>query len=183
MRDNPSQRPRIEVPRTGPDYAGEALSLAGALTNVWLLVLIWADLPDQTPRQFFLSLGPDAWSGRWSAVIPIGIALTMYIGLTLLKRVPHAFNYPWPITEQNARIQYRLSRSMLTWLKAVIVWMFVAIVWSDARVAAGAAGTVSPYMIAGFLIAIHAILFGFIYRLYTFRHGDAGDRPASPGDI
>ena len=177
MPDNPGQRPRITVPRTLPDYLGEALALAGAAGGVLLLVVIWAELPDQIPRHFGFSGEPTAWSGRWSAVFPVAVAVGLYLGLTLLNRVPHVFNYPFPITEQNAALQYRLARSMLIWLKALCVWMMVSIVWSQARVALGDAGGVSPLMIFGYLIGIHVVLGVFLYRSWRCRDGDPNNDP------
>ena len=175
--DNPSQRPRINVPRTLLDYIGEILAFAGVVSGVLLLLFIWADLPGEVPRRFGLSGEPTAWSGRWSAVFPVVIAAGLYFGLTLLGRAPHVFNYPWPITEQNAAIQYRLARSMVIWLKALCIWMMVAIVWSQARVALGDADQVSPIMVVGFLIGIHAVLIIFLYRSYRCKDGDESKDP------
>jgi hypothetical protein len=177
MRDNLSQRPRVELHRTFADYIGEVLALAGVTGGVLLLAIVWTELPGEIPRHFGFTGEPTAWSGRWSAVFPVAIALAIYVGLTLLNRAPHIFNYPWPITQQNAAIQYRLMRSMVIWLKAVCVWMLVAIVWSQARVALGDAEGVSPFLIFGFLIGIHMVLAVFLYRSYRCRDGDATKDP------
>jgi low affinity Fe/Cu permease len=172
MRDNLSTRPRVKLERTLADYIGEVFALAGVFALLFILALSWTALPGEIPRHFGLSGEPTAWSGRWSLIVPMGIALAIYIGFTLLNRAPHIFNFPWPITEQNARVQYRLARSMMTWLKALIVWMFALIAWSQVRVAHGESDTVSPFMIMGFLIGIHVVLGVFLYRAYRWRDGD-----------
>jgi hypothetical protein len=172
MRDNPSQRPRLDIPRTIADYIAEVLALAGVLAGLFLLGFIWTDLPSEIPRHFGFTGEPTAWSGRWSAVVPIVIAVVLYAALTLLARAPHVFNYPFPITQENAAIQYRLARSMIIWLKVSLVWMMISIVWSQARVALGDADGVSPIMIFGFLIGIHVILGVFLYRMFRYREGD-----------
>jgi hypothetical protein len=56
-------------------------------------------------------------------VLPI-IGLALYLGLSVLTRFPHRYNYPWPITPDNAERQYRLARVFLTVLKAELVWFF-----------------------------------------------------------
>jgi hypothetical protein len=175
LHDNPSRRPRLDVERTFSDYVGEAAAAVGVLFGIGILIFIWGEIPEQVPRHFGVTGEPTAWDGRWSAAAPIVIAITMYIGLTTLNRIPHHFNFPWPIAEHNAAIQYRLAKSMLTWLKAVIVWMFVAIVWGQLRVALGDAEGLHPLLIMGFLIAIHAILAIFLYRAYKWRDGEVGD--------
>jgi hypothetical protein len=181
MRDNLSQRPRLSIPRTLPDCIGEILSLAGVFAGLLLLGFIWTDLPGEIPRHFGFSGEPTAWSGRWSAIFPIVLALALYVGLTVIGRIPHLYNYPFQITERNAAIQYRLSRSMIIWLKALCVWMFVAIVWSQARVALGDADGINPIVIFGFLIGIHVVLGIFLYRAFRHRDETPDDDPASVG--
>jgi hypothetical protein len=173
MRDNLSQRLRRDVPRTFADYIAEVAALTGVFSGLMLLGMIWGDLPGEIPRHFGLTGEPTAWAGRWSAVGPVIIAVALYVGLTLLARVPHVFNYPFPITEQNAAIQYRLGRSMVIWLKAICVWMMISIVWSQARVALGDAEGVSPFLIFGFLIGLHVTIGIFIYRAFRHRHGES----------
>lgn len=177
MRDNPSRRPRFDVPKTLPDYVGQVLGFAGACSGVLLLLIVWGDLPEQIPRHFGITGEPTAWSGRWSAAFGVGIALLIFVGLTLLARVPHIYNYPWPITDQNAEIQYRLMRSLVIWLNAVSVLMMVSIVWSQVRVALGSAEQINPFMIMGFIIVINVVLVLFVYRAYRCQDGDPGNDP------
>ena len=107
--------------------------------------------------------------------MPIIIAILIYVGLTILGRYPHAYNYLVPITAQNAAIQYRLGRSMVIWLKAFCVWMFVGIVWGQARVALGDADGLNPMIIVGFVIAIHLVMVVFLYRSFRYRNGEPED--------
>ena len=178
MRDNLNQRPRIQAQRTPADFLGEFVAATGMLSGVLMLVVLWGDIPEQIPRHFGISGEPTAWDGRWSAVAPLVIAGALYIGLTLINRIPHFFNFPWPITAENAAIQYRLAMSMITWLKAVIVWMFVLIVWSQIRVGTGDADGINPFIIVGFLVGIHVVLGIFLYRAYRYRDGDTSTDPS-----
>lgn len=171
MADNPSQRPRLEIPRTFPDYVAEILSLTGVFAGLILLAVVWTDLPGQVPRHFGFSGEPTAWSGRWSVVFPIVLALGLYIGLTLIARYPHIFNYPIAITPENATIQYRLARSLIIWLKVLSVWMFVVIVWSQVRVATEETEGISPFLIFGFLIGIHVVLGIYLVQALRYRDG------------
>jgi hypothetical protein len=75
MRDNLSQRPRVELHHTFADYIGEVLALAGVAGGVLLLMIVWTDLPGEIPRHFGFTGEPTAWSGRWSAVFPVALAL------------------------------------------------------------------------------------------------------------
>ncbi|NLG84106.1 MAG: hypothetical protein GX493_05750 [Firmicutes bacterium] len=46
----------------------------------------------------------------------------MYAVLSIVRRYPHRFNFPWEITEANAEAQYRIARHMLACLKAETIW-------------------------------------------------------------
>jgi hypothetical protein len=181
MKDNLSQRPRIDVRRTGWDYAAEIIALIGAIAVVLIPLLLWADLPERIPRNFGFSGDPTAWSDRINIVFPTVIALAIYVGLTLTARIPNSFSYPWPVTEENAAKMYRLGRSMVIWLKALLIWMFLSIQSSQARVALGDADGIHPATIVFFLVGIHVVLGLFIYRAYMARDGESSPE-TSPVD-
>lgn len=176
MRDNLSQRPKIDVPKTHWDYVADALAIVGIFLSLLILFVTWTALPEQVPRAILASGEPIAWGDRWTATLPLGMAVVNYVILRLMARVPHYFNYPWPITRENAAIQYRLSRSMVLWLNAIVVWMLLIIAWSQTRVALGAADRFPAMLILGFLVLIHVVLGVFIYRAYQHRHGDSCER-------
>jgi uncharacterized membrane protein len=179
MRDNLSQRPRVEVARTFPDYLAEILALIGVLFVITFPILSWTDLPEQLPRHFGITGSPTAWGGSGTILFPAILATLMYGGLTLVARIPHCFNYPWQITEENAAIQYRLARSMIIWLKALIVWMFLYIMWSQVRVALGEESGMEALAIMLFLVGIHVLLGIFLYRAWKCRSGSVDDDPFS----
>ncbi len=177
MQVKPSRRPRIDVPKTLPDYFGQVLALAGAGSGLLLILIILGALPEQVPGLFGITDDPAEWSGRWSAAVGVVVALVIFAAMTVLARVPHIYNYPWSITEQNAAIQYRLARSMVIWLNALSVLMLLSIVWSQVWVALGDLEQVNPFMIMGFIIVIHTVLVLFVYRAYRCQDGDLRNDP------
>lgn len=182
MRDNLSQRPKIEVPKTHWDYVADALAILGALGAAWLLLITWVPLPDDFPYTLLPGGEPVAVDDRWIVTLPLSMAIVNYVMLRLMTRIPYYFNYPWPITPENAVIQYRLSRSMVFWLNAIVVWMLLLIVWSQIRVSLGQTDSFPVVLVVGSLVLIHVVLGLFIYRAYQNRHGDrAGgrERPSS----
>jgi hypothetical protein len=76
---------------------------------------------------------------------------------------------------------YRLGRSMVIWLKALLIWMFLSIQWSQARVALGDADGIHPATIVFFLVGIHVVLGLFIFRSYMARDGESSPE-TSPAD-
>ena len=65
------------------------------------------------------------------------LAVVLYGFLTVLSRFPHSFNYPVPITPENAGTQYRLAIRLLLVLKTALVGVFFAIYIGVSTTAAG----------------------------------------------
>ena len=61
-------------------------------------------------------------------LLPI-VALMLYALFTVLSRFPHRLNYPWAITEQNARSQYTHAQELLAAVKVSVVCMMAYISW------------------------------------------------------
>ena len=81
---------------------------------------------------------PDAWGSKSIAFLLPVISLVLYVSLTVVSRFPHRFNYPWPITEDNVRTQYAMSRQLLSSLKVSGLGIFGYIVWARLETAMGA---------------------------------------------
>jgi uncharacterized membrane protein len=146
------------------------MSLAALASLLVTPVLGWTDIPDRIPHHFGPTGQPTAWTDRAISIFPAVLGVVIYVGLTLLNRIPHLFNYPWPITEQNAAIQYQLARSLVTWLKLVIVGMFAYLLWGTLEVAEGGTDRIHPLAIVAFLLALHVIIGIFVYRMYRHRN-------------
>lgn len=175
MRDRLSQRPRIDVPKSHWDYVADALAFLGVLGSVWLLLALWTDLPSGLPGGTLTDVGSSAAGRRWGGTLPLSTAIIIYVMFRLLTRVPHYYNYPWPVTPENASIQYRLFRSMVFWLGAVIVWMLLLIAWSQLNGSVEQSGWFAGGLILGSIFLIHLVLGIFIYRAYQHRHGERSD--------
>ncbi len=150
--------PVLRIPRTWFDFVLDAVAFAGVIACVATVIGAWNKLPEQIPHHFGFSGKPDAWGGKWMLVFLPAIAFVMYLGLTVLSRFPHKFNYWWPITEQNALQQCRVAVSMVGWLKVEIVWLFAFITWTVVRTALGR----SEGLGSAFLPVVLGVVFGTI---------------------
>ena len=125
---------------------------------VWALVLYyWPALPERVPSHFGASGRPDAWSGRNFVLFPAIVPTVLYLGLTVLSFFPRIYNYPVPITPENAARQYGLARSLVIVLKALLAWTFAAIVWKSLQTAVGQAEGLGAWpwiMLAGVAAAV-----------------------------
>jgi hypothetical protein len=105
-------RPQVALSWHWPDRAlltlGVGLLVAHAVLASWAL----ARLPQIKP---------------WPVLVVFVLGLVVFGALVLLTRVPHAYNYPWPITVENAERQYRTARRMVLAIQTVMTGLFLSI--------------------------------------------------------
>jgi uncharacterized membrane protein len=131
------QRPKLNIPWTQTDRLVHAAGVVGLALLIGLPIFAWSGLPDEIPIHFGISGDPDSWGSREAIWLLPAVGLVMWAAMAVLTRFPHAYNYPWVITRENAEDLYRLSRSMVIWLNAGITLLFAYIQWGTLRAATG----------------------------------------------
>lgn len=132
-------RPILPLPKTGADIALEMAAAILLAAFVVTVVAAWNTLPDRIPTHFNWQGEPDAFGGRANVLWLPAVALAQYLLLTVLSRMPHRLNFPWPITADNAARQYRLVQRFLAVLKTLLVALFFLLFLETWAVANGAA--------------------------------------------
>lgn len=165
----PSERPIIDLPYTSQDLALEAVALGGVLLTIGMLVLFWSVLPAVVPTHFGVTGEVDGWGDKRTILILPSVSLLLYLMFTLLCRYPHKFNYPWPITAQNARRQYRLALSVMAWFKAEVILLFSFMEWTTIRTALGQAKGLGLAFIPAVLLIMFGTLGVYFYFAYRSR--------------
>ena len=121
-------RPKITIDLTKVDRTLEGLCLI-------ILILLWtgtiagfSKLPDQIPSHFNAAGQADDYSSKRSIfTLPI-VATIFYLGMTIINRYPHVYNYPATVTAENARRLYTSATRLIRTLKLAVVVIFSAIV-------------------------------------------------------
>lgn len=162
-------RPELKVPRTRLDYALEILAAVGMFLGLYDLAANYSKLPASIPTHFNFKGVVDSWGGKETILI-LGVGIVVLYGtLTLVNRIPHLYNYPWEITEENAPRQYRLARTFITLLKAEIVWLFAAIIGETIKVALGQSNQMQPTSLFFFLGLLATTVVGYFILSYRAR--------------
>lgn len=164
-------RPVLSIPRSTGEVLLEMAAVAGLVLMIGGLAVSWGSIPERVPLHFGVTGEPDRWGSKGEMLLLVPITLALYIGMTVVSRIPHHFNYPWPITETNAREQYRLSRLLLTGLKAIVVWMFTSILWGSVKVALGRNDSLDVFSLPVFLLLIFGWMGLQLARMYRARGG------------
>ncbi len=165
----PNQRPVISLGLSPADLAVELAGAIAIVLAVLPIVQFWSVLPDRIPIHFGLGGQPDALGDKIAIWMLPAVATIIFVVLTAVSRYPHTFNYPVRITEQNARRQYLLARSLLVWLKAEICWLFALVVRQQILVALGNAQRVSVELVFGIILLIFATVGVYFVRAYFAR--------------
>ena len=118
------KRPRLKLERSTAD---KLIEIGG-----WLLIsVVWGftlsnypNLPETIPTHYNGAGQADGFGGKASILTLPLIASILFVGLTILNRFPHVFNYPTIITQENAFRHYTNSTRMIRYLKFSIVFIF-----------------------------------------------------------
>lgn len=165
----PNQRPILSLGPSPLLVAGEFAAAIAILVSVAIIVRFWAVLPDRIPIHFGFSGRADAWGDKLAIWILPAVAAIMFVGFAVLSRYPHTFNYPVPITAENARQQYLLGRGLLVALKVEVCWLFAFVVRQQILVALGNAQSFSMELVWGWLFLMLGTAGLYLLRAYFAR--------------
>lgn len=92
------------------------LSWALAITGVVTTLAVYPFLPETIPTHFGVRGQADAYGPSWTILPLAALWLAMQALLAVFSHYPRVFNYPVPVTEENAQRLYREGERMLVWL-------------------------------------------------------------------
>ena len=118
------KRPKIKIELTNIDKAFEIIGWLVLFVTCFLTITNYNNLPDIIPIHYNAAGEADGFGRKANILILPIISTILFIGLTLLNRVPHIFNYPTNITRENAKRQYTFATRLIRYLKVIIVVMF-----------------------------------------------------------
>ncbi|MBK9292478.1 MAG: DUF1648 domain-containing protein [Bacteroidetes bacterium] len=119
-----NERPKIKLELTTTDKTFEILGWISILA-IWILTITnYTNLPDRIPIHYNGAGQADGFGGKDNILTLPLIATVLFVGLTILNKYPHVFNYPTNITTDNALRQYTNATKMIRYLKFIIVVIF-----------------------------------------------------------
>ncbi len=118
------ERPKLKLVLTNTDTIIE-------IVGWFLIVAVWGftlsnyqSLPNTIPIHYNGAGVADGFGDKWIILTLPFIATVIFVGLTVLNKYPHIFNYPTAITKDNALSQYRNATRLIRYLKVIIVVIF-----------------------------------------------------------
>lgn len=118
------RRPRLKIEMTTTDKIVEIIGWFALLT-IWVLTITsYSELPDTIPTHYNAAGEMDGFGRKVNILILPVIATVFFVGITILNKFPHIFNYPAKISQNNALAQYTNIKRMNRYLKLVFVLIF-----------------------------------------------------------
>lgn len=130
MAEEIKYRPKLKVTWTFWDFLLESISLI-LIVFLWYFVISnYKELPEKIAHHFDLQGNPDQWGNKKIIWLMPFLASMLWIGLSAISLIPHTFNYPVKITEENVKYQYTLSLRFFRIVKALVMLVFILGVYS-----------------------------------------------------
>ncbi|WP_421877857.1 DUF1648 domain-containing protein [Marinoscillum sp.] len=117
-------RPKLELEKDGFDWVIEIITFLLFAGLIITPFYYYSALPDTIPSHYNAAGEADGFSGKNVIWTLPAIGLVMFIGLTILNRFPHIFNYPTEVTEENAERLYRGGTKLIRVLNMVTIGAF-----------------------------------------------------------
>lgn len=158
------ERPRIQIPLDNTDKYMDFIGKVCILLLIALPIYYYGKLPDSIPSHFGGDGTPDKFSNKDSIWIMPFIGTFLYIGLSYLNKLPHIFNYPTEITEENALEQYTKATKMMRFINMVIAFTFTYITYSTIQVGLGNSDGLGVWFLPFIFISLTIIPLIYLFK-------------------
>lgn len=151
-------RPKIIPSKTPLQQGLNSLALVALIGVVIIFLLKWPGLPDRIPHHFDIQGKPDAYGSKYLLMMFPLMSIVLYLFFSFLNKRPHTFNFPVPITEENAERQYTLAMNLNSAISAIIILIFFYLTWRTTTIvedkASGLGGFFMPLLLAMIFVPI-----------------------------
>lgn len=117
-------RPKINIKYHTIDYIIESLGIIALVSLLTAPIYFYNELPDNIPMHYNIYGQPDSYGSKGMIWLLPLIGLFLYIGMTLLNKKPHLFNYPTKVTSENVESLYRTGMRTVIILKVISMLIF-----------------------------------------------------------
>ncbi len=118
------KRPRIRLELTATDRILEMIGWT-TVFSIWVLTITnYSNLPNIIPIHYNAMGKADGFGGKAAILMLPLIATVLFLGMTILNKFPHIFNYLVIITKEDAQRQYTNATRMIRYLKLILVVIF-----------------------------------------------------------
>ena len=123
---NKRQKPEPLI-RNNTEWTLEGVGIVSLVVMIIYPIMYYSQLPDQIPIHFNIKGEADGFGPKSVIWILVVLGVGMFAMLNAILKIPHLYNYPVKVTDQNAQKLYRITQHYMIWLKVLIAFLFMSI--------------------------------------------------------
>ncbi|TFJ94304.1 DUF1648 domain-containing protein [Lentibacillus salicampi] len=151
-------QPKIHVPASVAEKVIHTITLLLIIAAFVYTMMVYPGLPEPIPIHFNAQGDVNNWGSKAIIFLLPAISLVLFIGLYFLNKVPHIYNLPVKVTEENASRIYSLARTMMAIFNFEMAAIFTYVTFEIIQVAQGGSGTLGVwFIVAVFLVPLGTI--------------------------
>lgn len=159
-----NNQPKIDIPKSLFERLFDGVAFVFLMISIAYLISQYGGLPEKVPAHFNGAGEVDRYGNKIELIMLPIIAAAIWIGMTVLERYPHTFNY-MNLTKDNVEAQYKNGRLMLNVLKNEVVLLFSYLTYQTTQISKGLAEGIDSFFMPVFLIVIFGSLAFFFVRM------------------
>ena len=149
------ERPKLKLELTKTDKIVEITGWF-SVAAIWSLIIItYNNLPNIIPIHYNITGEINRHGGKINILLLPLTATVIFVGLTILNKFPHIFNYLNNITKENALRYYTEATKLIRSLKLLFVIIFGFLEFGTIQVATGKADGLGTW----FLLSMIGVCF------------------------
>lgn len=160
-----NKQPKMAILKSFFEKVFDAVTLTVLIASIVYLATQYGGLPEKVPAHFDGSGNVDRYGNKIELIILPIIALVIWIGMTVLEKYPHTFNY-LNLTKDNVEAQYKNGRLMINVLKNEVVLLFSYLTYQTIQISKGLAEGIDSFFMPVFLVVIFGSVFFFFVRMF-----------------
>jgi uncharacterized membrane protein len=116
-----NKRPNLKIKRDWLDYLLEICSILILFSIVIVVMVNYSTLQNIIPTHYNLTGAADSYGSKNTMWIYPLVAILFYVGLSIVIKYPHKFNYPITITNLNVKRVYKLGIMVIRLIKLLFL--------------------------------------------------------------
>ncbi len=160
-----SKQPKIDLPTDPTNTWFRIATLATVVGMFAFAAISFPDLPERIPIHFNAKGEADGFGSKntiW--FLPVLTAVMAAI-LNFVSTIPHIYNYPSKITEENAPRQYAIASRMMVSLNFFIAVIFAYILWGTIQKATDQGSGLGSWFLITTLVVLGMLLLYFTLQM------------------
>ena len=142
------------------NWIADALCLAAIIATFAFVIIRWPSIPDKIPTHYDFSGNVNGYSGKGTLWIMPGMALFLFILITVIEFFPQSWNTGVKITRRNAAQVYAYSRMLVVITKVLTVFFMCAI-----AVFIGLLKSIPTWLFVTFVVLLTATIIFFMVKI------------------